>query len=284
MKKSSLSRICISGDGWAAKSAITSISKFYKNITIVTTDKSIISNSKNKKYKFSQNIFKVKADLFVCSGYKKILNKNFLDRNIVLNIHYSLLPKYRGLHSVIWAILNEEKYFGLTIHLMNEFIDDGPIIYQFKFKNIGQNSKQIIETCNKHVERKLSKIVNYFLNNKIRLRAQNKKQIFWVCKRNYNDCLINFDNSISFLELLFKALVEPYPLPQIKIKKKLIEIMDYELIKKNYYMTNGRVVNVQNENAYIKVSDGYLVVKKIRDANNKNEINVSKVLKVGMRL
>ena len=38
--------------------------------------------------------------------------------------------------------------------------------------------------------------------------------------------------------------------------------MDYELIKKNYYMTNGRVVNVQNENAYIKVSDGYLVVKK----------------------
>ena len=38
------------------------------------------------------------------------------------------------------------------------------------------------------------------------------------------------------------------------------------------------------KNAYIKVSDGYLVVKKIRDANNKNEINVSKVLKVGMRL
>ena len=65
MKKSSLSRICISGDGWAAKSAITSISKFYKNITIVTTDKSIISNSKNKKYKFSQNIFKKLKQIYL---------------------------------------------------------------------------------------------------------------------------------------------------------------------------------------------------------------------------
>ena len=58
--KSSLSRICISGDGWAAKSAITSISKFYKNITIVTTDKSIISNSKIKNISFLKIFLKLK--------------------------------------------------------------------------------------------------------------------------------------------------------------------------------------------------------------------------------
>jgi methionyl-tRNA formyltransferase len=50
-----------------------------------------------------------------------------------------LLPKYRGLHSTVWSILNNEPYFGLTIHIMNEFIDDGPVVYQYKFRNSGQN-------------------------------------------------------------------------------------------------------------------------------------------------
>ena len=51
-----------------------------------------------------------------------------------INVHCSLLPKYRGLMPSFWTLFYKEKYTGVSIFLMNEYIDDGPIIYQKKLK------------------------------------------------------------------------------------------------------------------------------------------------------
>lgn len=66
-----------------------------------------------------------------------------MNKNKIINIHYSLLPKYRGYHSTVWAIINDEKYLGLTIHEMSEYIDDGDIIYQYKVENDKKNFRRI---------------------------------------------------------------------------------------------------------------------------------------------
>ena len=77
-----------------------------------------------------------KIKLICLAGFMKILSKDFI-RNFkgkILNIHPSLLPKYKGLNTHHRAIQNKEKYSGCTVHLVNSKLDSGKIILQKKVK------------------------------------------------------------------------------------------------------------------------------------------------------
>lgn len=78
--------------------------------------------------------FDIKIDLAISVTYDKIIKKSFIDRcNRILNIHNSPLPKYRGVSPINWALKNNEKDHGVTIHEITPGIDDGPIWGQVKF-------------------------------------------------------------------------------------------------------------------------------------------------------
>ena len=68
----------------------------------------------------------------------KILSKNFIKKfkGKILNIHPSLLPKYKGLNTHARAIANKEKISGCTVHLVNSKLDSGKIILQKKSENL----------------------------------------------------------------------------------------------------------------------------------------------------
>ena len=70
------------------------------------------------------------------AGFMKILSKSFIQRfnAKILNIHPSLLPKYKGLNTHARAIKNKDKYSGCTVHLVNSKLDSGKIILQKKVK------------------------------------------------------------------------------------------------------------------------------------------------------
>ena len=95
----------------------------YKNKIIA--EKKIISEIKNKKIK-----------LICLAGFMRILSNNFIKRfkGKILNIHPSLLPKYKGLNTHQRAISNNEKYSGCTVHFVNSRLDSGKIILQKKVK------------------------------------------------------------------------------------------------------------------------------------------------------
>ena len=74
--------------------------------------------------------------LICLAGFMKILSKDFIwkFKGKILNIHPSLLPKYKGLNTHHRAIQNKEKYSGCTVHLVNSKLDSGKIILQKKVK------------------------------------------------------------------------------------------------------------------------------------------------------
>lgn len=73
-------------------------------------------------------------DLVVSVFYHAILKKAFLDRHAsVINIHNGPLPRYRGMNPINWALKNNELEHGVTIHIIREGIDDGPILGQVRF-------------------------------------------------------------------------------------------------------------------------------------------------------
>ena len=84
----------------------------------------------------SELLFKHEVDLIVLAGFMRILSNSFIEKfnRKIINIHPSLLPKYPGLKTHEKVINNKDKYHGVTIHLVDEGLDSGPIIAQARFE------------------------------------------------------------------------------------------------------------------------------------------------------
>jgi len=147
--------VFISGTGSNLKSLIR-FSKLKKSPIIIEM---IISNNAKSKglqyakiYKIKKKVFNFKNTLsdkkiihelkknninLIClAGFMKILSKSFIKnfKGKILNIHPSLLPKYKGLNTHEKAIKNKDKYSGCTVHFVNSKLDSGKIINQKKVR------------------------------------------------------------------------------------------------------------------------------------------------------
>ena len=93
-------------------------------------------NKKNSENKVLLDLSKRKIKLICLAGFMKVLSKNFINKfsGKILNIHPSLLPKYKGLNTHERVIKNNEKYSGCTVHLVNSKLDSGKILLQKKIR------------------------------------------------------------------------------------------------------------------------------------------------------
>ena len=179
--------VFISGRGSNLKSLIAFSIKKKSPIRI----KLVISNNKKakglnyiKNYKLNKfivnysNIKKAENNIlkklkqnkieFIClAGFMKILSSNFIKRfnNPILNIHPSLLPKYKGLNTHLRVINNNETFTGATVHLVTEKLDSGKIILQKKvkvFKNDDEKnlSKRVLKAEHQLYPKAIIKFLN----------------------------------------------------------------------------------------------------------------------------
>ena len=101
----------------------------FKNIKVV--EKEMLKILKQEKIKF------------IClAGFMKILSKNFIEKfyGKIVNIHPSLLPKYKGLNTHFRAINNKDKFAGCTVHYVTKKLDSGKIILQKKIKIVAKDN------------------------------------------------------------------------------------------------------------------------------------------------
>ena len=129
-----------------------------------------IINYKNIKKAESQilkHLKKNKIKLIFLAGFMKILSKNFIKqfKNKIINIHPSLLPKYKGLNTHKRAIKNREKFSGCTVHFVNEKLDSGKIIIQKKIKILKIDTaeslaKKILVEENKLYPKAINKVLS----------------------------------------------------------------------------------------------------------------------------
>ena len=179
--------VFISGNGSNLKSLI----KFSRSNKSPISIKLIISNNSKAKGLSYGKIFKIKKKIIkfkntkifddelisvlrknqiemIClAGFMKILSKNFIKKfnGKIINIHPSLLPKYKGLNTHKRALKDKEKYSGCTVHFVNSKLDSGKIILQKKVK-ISKNetekslTKKILTQEHKLYPKAISKIFN----------------------------------------------------------------------------------------------------------------------------
>ena len=105
-----------------------------------------IFNFENKKFTENKLISTLKNNeikIICLAGFMQILSKSFIKRfkGKILNIHPSLLPKYKGLNTHKRALNDNEKYSGCTVHFVNTKLDSGKIILQKKVKILKNETK-----------------------------------------------------------------------------------------------------------------------------------------------
>ena len=125
------------------------------------------SNPKKAEKIVLNELKKKKIELVCLAGFMRILSKNFIKNfeGKIINIHPSLLPKYKGLNTHRRVLINSEKYSGCTVHYVNSELDSGKIILQKKvkvFKNdtVKKLSQRILKQEHYLYPKALRKILN----------------------------------------------------------------------------------------------------------------------------
>lgn len=113
--------------------------------------------------------------LVILAGFMRILTDGFVDHftGRLLNIHPSLLPKYRGLHTHEQVLAAGDKFHGVTVHFVNKELDGGPIICQAKLAVCADDTVDALKTRVHALEHRVYPLViQWFANSRLSLKDQ----------------------------------------------------------------------------------------------------------------
>lgn len=157
-----------------------------------------------------EEIKKIDYDISLVASYGQILPLEFLEHKPCINVHPSLLPKYRGATPMQSALLNGDKVSGVTIMKVAEEVDAGDIILQ-KEVEIEDLSYSQLENLLAEIGGEMAvEVVDQYKNGKVKYTKQNHKEATFTKKISKADCFINFEESGKKIECKVRALGEEY--------------------------------------------------------------------------
>lgn len=185
---------------------LSGVEKFAKSHKI-----EVLSSQKLSEHK--PKIKSLKPDLGVVAAFGKIIPKDILEipKFGFLNVHSSLLPKFRGPSPVQYAILEGEKETGVTIIKIDERVDHGPILATEKEKILNNDTTRTLsERLFKHGGKLLVKIIPDYISGKIKLLSQKHQKATFTKLVRKEDGLLNPKDSSQLLERKTRAF-HPWP-------------------------------------------------------------------------
>jgi methionyl-tRNA formyltransferase len=218
-------------------------------------------------------------DLIVSMSYDQIFGTKFLTvfKKNVINCHAGALPNYRGRNVLNWAIINGEKYFGVTVHHVDVGIDTGPIISQVlceisEADDYGTILLKAQELCPKLL---YQVIIDY--GNGYRGSIDQTGNGFYCRKRVFGDEFIDWTASTTQIANLIRGVTSPGPcatsfLNGVEYKFVKCLCVDDTANKKNY--KPGQVVDLDCGNIYICTVDGVLIITDYKSAKAVPDIKI----------
>jgi len=163
---------------------------FEKGLTVLKPDKLDGKPLDELKRRF-RNDFGMTKVIGVCCVYGKIIPQSWLDHMPIINIHPSLLPKYRGPSPATFAILNNEKKTGVSFLLMDDKVDHGPTLAQFSHPIVSDDTADsLYQKLFSLAAEKLPEIIKEYYEGEINPLPQNHGQASTTRKLIKNDGLI----------------------------------------------------------------------------------------------
>lgn len=221
---------------------------------------------KVKEEAFVEILREMAPDVIVVVAFGQILSKEILDmpKYGCVNVHASLLPKYRGSAPIQWAVINGEKESGVTTMLMNEGIDTGDMLKKVVVpldeketggslfdKLAGEGARLLVETL-KELEQGTATRTPQQDQEATHAKMLDKKL-----------GLIDFSKSAVEIERLIRGL-NPWPSAYTALNKKTLKIWEANVIEKEAAGAFGEIVEVTKESVYVKTGNGLLELVEVQ--------------------
>jgi len=214
---------------------------------------------------FINKIENINPDLFVVVAYK-ILPKLLLSipKYGAINLHSSLLPKYRGAAPIQRAILNHEEFTGVSTFLIEPKVDTGKILEQASYHindkdNYGSLSEKL---SNIGADLVVSSIEKY-LDKKIKPYSQDESLVTLAPKIKKEEFMINWDKSASDIHAQIRAF-SPYPGAYTMLNGKRIKFFESELIRNESSKGAGEIDTISNDSFDIACTVESLRIHKVQ--------------------
>ncbi len=204
----------------------------------------------------NENLSKFNPDFIVVAAYGLLLPKSVLEVAPCINLHASLLPKYRGASPIQSAILNGDKYTGVTSMLMNEGLDTGDILV-WDYTEVGE--KTSVDLFDGLARIAANQII-YTIENfqKIKPLKQNDVLATYSPKIKKEDGFVDFEDALM-MNRKYRAF---QPWPGIFCEK--FKINEMEFIEDKSNNKKGVVLDVENDGVIIGCKKGSVKLKKIQ--------------------
>ena len=171
-------------------------------------------------------------DLAVVVAYGQIIPKAILEISKLgfINIHASILPKYRGAAPIQRSIINSEKTIGISIMKINEKLDSGPICNQYKI-NINQldNNLTLSKKLSLLAAEKINENIDLIISKKANFIDQNHDHATYADKISKNETKINWNNDAKNINAKIKGLY-PSPGAWFEYKNERYKILESEIL------------------------------------------------------
>lgn len=216
------------------------------------------------------------CDVLVSMSFNQILKTDIihLTPHGFINCHAGALPFYRGRNPLNWALINDEKEFGITVHYVDEGIDTGDIIRQ-NMVPISQSDTyaSLLDKAFSHCPETLMQALDDIARDTVvRTKQETIHPVGFYCgRRRAGDEIINWIDTSRNLYNFIRAITLPGPGARTTSAKGEVAILSARMIENSptYIATCGEVVGRRQEGCIVKTGDTTLLICEIAciDAN-----------------
>lgn len=205
----------------------------------------------------------ISPDFFVVVAYGKILPQNILDipKIAPINVHFSLLPKYRGPAPVNWAIMNGEEETGVTTMLMDSGMDTGDILLTENTPILHKDAGELAEELAISGADLLIKTLEDF--DSIIPIKQDEAKVIKAPMMNKEMGLIDWGNDAINIERMVRAFT-PWPASYTLLNNKKIKIFKSQVVEIDHNAKKGEILSIEKDSFIVACSNNALKILELQ--------------------
>lgn len=231
---------------------------------------SLLKNNNFKDPACVEEIKSLQPDFIFSLQCRSIIPKSIIQipRYHIINFHPAPLPKYRGMYTCGWVLLNGEKETGVTIHLIDAGVDTGDILFQEKISILpSDTARSLLDKINKVGIKLFKKKLNNILSLNFKpVKQDSRRAIYYsIHSIDFTKNFINWNQNVEMVNNFMRAFIcPPYQYPQSRYKKFVFGIGRHSISRYSYTKAQpGTVVDLSDEWLKVAVFDGYVYLRQL---------------------
>jgi len=227
---------------------------------------------------FQSKLNNLEADIFLVVAYRILPEKIIgIPKHGAINLHVSLLPKYRGAAPIQWALMNGDTETGVTVFKLNKKVDTGDILFQKKFPIYADDNMLTLGTrlCNSGAEIMID-VIGKIEEGSIEIFKQNRESVSFAPKITKKMRCINWSWSATKIHNWVRGL-SPYPSMYTFLNGKNLKVFK-TFIEKSSICKPGKIIKVNHDSILIGTGNNLLGLLEIQ-LEGKKKLFIEEYLK-----